>query len=105
VIYSATLGELCGSPFAEFWIKRYTKTNGRRPQPEYRLWSSYGPFGLVLVGLIVFGLTLQENGPKHYTVAPVVGIAVANFGNQIVTSILFSCTCTHPHNPRYIPPV
>lgn len=92
LISSAALGELCSSPFANFWIERYTKAHGRRPSPEYRLFSTYVPFVLVIIGLIVFGVTLQKNGPKHYNVAPVVGIAIANFGNQIITSILFSCT-------------
>jgi hypothetical protein len=84
VISSAALGEFCGSPFANFWIKRYTKTNGRRPHPEYRLFSVYCPFTLVIVGLVVFGVTLQENGPKHYNVAPVVGVAIANFGTKLL---------------------
>lgn len=73
-------------------MKRRTRAlGGQRPAPEFRLWSSYLGFACVVVGLVVFCVQLDRAVPLHWNVTPLVGIAIAAFGNQIVTTVLITC--------------
>ena len=98
MIIGSVIGEQIGGPMSDFFMTRKTKTlGGTRPIPEYRLWSSYFGFLTVLVGLIVFGVTLQNAAPLHWVVSPIVGIAIAAFGNQVITTVLitYAVDCHH----------
>ena len=74
-------------------MNRRTKQLGKRPPPEFRLWSVYLGFLTVLVGEIVFLVQLGKIGMR-YNVSPVIGVAIAAFGNQVVTTVLVTCTKT-----------
>ena len=69
--------------------RRQTKTNSRT-EPEYRLWLSYSGFILAIVGLVVFLVQTAHAPEHHWNITPVVGIAIASAGNQIVTTILIT---------------
>ncbi|KAF2141050.1 uncharacterized protein K452DRAFT_351714 [Aplosporella prunicola CBS 121167] len=98
MIIGSVIGEQMGGPLSDFWINRKTKSSARvRPPPEYRLWLSYGGFLLVLVGLIVFGVRIQQAPQNHWNVTPIVGIGIGSCGAQIVTTVLvtYAVDC-HP---------
>jgi hypothetical protein len=58
-------------------------------EPERRLWVSHPGFATVIVGLIVF--CGQVDRITSYNVTPIVGIAIAAFGDQIITTALVTC--------------
>lgn len=73
-------------------MKRRTKAlGGQRPRPEFRLWSSYLGFACVIVGFVVFCVQLDRAVPMRWNVTPLVGIAIAAFGNQVITTVLITC--------------
>jgi len=51
----------------------------------------------VIVGLVVF--CVQVDKLQTYNVTPIVGIAIAAFGNQIITTVLvtYAVDCHHEH--------
>ena len=69
----------------------------RRAAPEYRIWIAYPGFLTVIVGLVVFCVQIERI--KAYNVTPIVGIAIAAFGNQIITTVLvtYAVDCHHEH--------
>lgn len=104
LIIGTFIGEQLGGGLSDVWINRkMKKSNGVRPQPEYRLWLSYFGFMLVIVGLIVFGVQLNNAQQGHWNVTPIVGIAIAGAGNQIVTTVLvtYAVDC-HPEHSSSI---
>jgi len=64
---------------------------GREPKPAYRLWGTYLGFVTVIAGLLIFTISLQMATVGHWTVTPLIGVAIAGFGNQIITTILVTC--------------
>lgn len=60
----AVLGELAGGPLSDQVMKRLTRRNGGKRVPEMRLHALYPGLVCIVVGLIVFGVTLQAH--KHY---------------------------------------
>ena len=65
--------------------------------PEFRLWLSHIGYVLAIVGIVVFLVQLDKAPLGHWSVTPVVGVAIAAGGNQIVTTVLitYSVDC-HP---------
>ncbi|OCK78496.1 MFS general substrate transporter [Lepidopterella palustris CBS 459.81] len=103
LIIGSIIGEQLGGPLSDFWINRKTKKvggAGMRPKAEYRLWLSYLGFLLTIVGLIVFGIRTQQATPKDWNMTPIVGIALAACGNQIITTVLvtFAVDCHQEHS-------
>ncbi|KAF7197026.1 Efflux pump vrtL [Pseudocercospora fuligena] len=101
VIIGSIIGEQIGGKLSDVWMGRKAKSLGyRSPQPEYRLWLSYGGFLLAMVGLIVFGVRLEQAPEGHWNVTPIVGIAIAAVGNQIVTTVLvtYAIDCHVEHS-------
>ena len=43
---------------------------------------------LAIVGLLVFGIRYEQAAEMHWNITPIVGIAIAAAGNQIVTTVL-----------------
>lgn len=70
--------------------RRSRRKNGVRPQPEFRLWLSYAGFVLTIVGVVVFLVRTQQAVQGKWNVSPVVGIAIAGAGNQVVTTVLIT---------------
>lgn len=89
---SSVLGELLGGPISDLTMNRRARALGHRPAPEYRLWSSYLGFLTAIIGQIVFLIQLNNIG-KHYNVTPTLGVGIAAFGNQVVTTVLVTCKC------------
>ncbi|CAK7904831.1 hypothetical protein CAAN3_07S05358 [[Candida] anglica] len=101
LILGALFGEQLGGWMSDLWMSRkinrdtnmITKCSGE--PPEYRLWLSYIGFAGCVVGTVVYGVFLERN--SEWTIVPVVGLAIASFGLQIITTVLITyCIDTIP---------
>jgi nitrate/nitrite transporter NarK len=90
IIIGSVIGEQLGGSLSDYWMNRRARATGARPVPEYRLWLSYGGFILTIVGVVVFLVQTQHAAEMHWNITPVVGIAIAGAGNQIVTTVLIT---------------
>jgi len=86
IIIGTVLGEQLGGRFSDWFMGHRHKQIGRKPAPEHRLWLSYIGYTLVVVGFIIFCVQLENI--TTYNVTPVVGVAIAAAGNQIITTTL-----------------
>lgn len=90
LIIGSILGEQIGGSFSDYWMRRQSRKIGTYPVPEYRLWISYFGFALAIVGLVVFLVKTEQAPEGHWNISPVIGIAIAGAGNQIVTTVLIT---------------
>ncbi|KAF8591658.1 MFS multidrug transporter [Ramaria rubella] len=93
----AILGELLAGPGSDAFVNRRAKRTGLRV-PEYRLLLAYPGFMLSIVGLIVWGVQLQNATPEVWNITPDVGSAIAIFGQQVVATV-----CTTYAVESYLP--
>jgi MFS family permease len=96
-LIGSLIGEFIGGRMSDLWMTRKTKASktDTRPPPEYRLWLSYPAYVFSIVGLVVF--LVQIDRLESYNVTPMVGVAIAAAGNQIVTTVLITYAVdTHP---------
>jgi hypothetical protein len=84
------LGEQLGGSLSDSWMNLRTRRSGHRPAPEYRLWLSYVGFVLTIVGVTVFLVQAQNSPAGRWNITPIVGVAIAAFGNQVVTTVLIT---------------
>jgi hypothetical protein len=103
MIVGSVIGEQFGGSFSDYWMIRSTRKTEKTTQPEYRLWLSYVGFILTIVGLVVFLVQTQLAPEGHWNITPVIGIAIASAGNQIVATILvtYAVDC-HPEESASI---
>ncbi|PGH20374.1 hypothetical protein AJ80_03642 [Polytolypa hystricis UAMH7299] len=92
VIIGTVIGEQLGGALSDYWMNRRTRQLGARPEHEYRLWLSYSGFLLTIVGVIVFLVQTERATQGSWNVTPIVGVAFAACGNQIVTTVLVTYT-------------
>ncbi|KAH8695582.1 putative MFS transporter [Talaromyces proteolyticus] len=90
LIIGSVLGEQLGGPLSDAWMNRKNRSMGQRPGPEYRLWLSYIGFLLTIAGAVVFLVQTQQSPAGHWNITPIVGVAIAAFGNQVVTTVLIT---------------
>ncbi|PLB48985.1 synaptic vesicle transporter [Aspergillus steynii IBT 23096] len=88
VIIGTVLGEQIGGSMSDYWMNRRARCIQEKPDPEFRLWLSYPGIILTIVGVIIFLVCTQEAEEGHWVVPPIVGTAVAAFGNQLVTTVM-----------------
>ncbi|OKL58282.1 hypothetical protein UA08_06752 [Talaromyces atroroseus] len=88
LVIGSILGEQVGGHLSDMWMIMRTKQLGARPAPEFRLWLSYIGYVLTIVGMVIFLVCTQTAPEGHWTVSPVVGLGIAAFGNQVVTTVL-----------------
>ncbi|RHZ61509.1 putative MFS transporter [Aspergillus thermomutatus] len=86
VIIGSILGEQVGGSLSDFWMNRRARRIQGRPDPEYRLWLTYPGVILTIVGVVVFLVCTQQAPEGHWVVSPIIGTAIAAFGNQLVTT-------------------
>jgi MFS family permease len=102
MIIGSVIGEQLAGPLSDFWMRRAKAERMKRGKsslvkPEHRLWLSYFGYLLAMVGLIVFGVRTAQAKENHWNVTPIVGIALAAVGNQVVTTICMTYMVdTHP---------
>jgi hypothetical protein len=90
VIIGSVIGEQLGGILSDTWMNRRAKKTGRSPLPEFRLWLSYSGFLLAITGMVVFLVRTAQAPDLHWNITPVIGIAIAGAGNQIVTTVLIT---------------
>lgn len=99
MIIGSVLGEQLGGRGSDLFMRRGSSKLGRSRTvaPEHRIWVSYPGYATVICGLVVF--CVQTDKLKAYNVTPIVGIAIAAFGNQIITTVLvtYAVDCHHEH--------
>ena len=52
---------------------------------------------MVIIGLLIFTIQLHNAKDGHWNITPLVGIALAGFGNQVITTILITCEFWHKY--------
>jgi hypothetical protein len=97
MIIGSVLGEQLGGRGSDQFMRRASAKLGRNRHvaPEHRIWVSYPGFLTVIVGLVVF--CVQVDKLRSYNVTPIVGIAIAAFGNQIITTVLVTYAVDSHH--------
>lgn len=90
LIVGSILGEQIGGIFSDYWMRRRSRKLGANAAPEHRLWISYLGFILAIVGLVIFLVKVEQAPEGHWNISPVIGIAIAGAGNQIITTVLIT---------------
>lgn len=90
LIVGTIFGEQLAGPLSDLWIKRQTARLGHPPAPEYRLWISHAGFATAILGLFVFCVSIDNAAPNERTITPLIGSAIAAFGNQVITTVLMT---------------
>ncbi|KAJ5233098.1 hypothetical protein N7468_006054 [Penicillium chermesinum] len=88
LIIGSLLGEQLGGFMSDMWMNRRARQIGRKPAPEFRLWLSYIGFLLTIAGMVVFLVCTEHAAVGKWTVKPIIGTAIAAFGNQVVTTVM-----------------
>lgn len=91
------IGEIVSGPLSDWWQNRAVK-NGVPPLPERRLWLFYPALGFCFAGITVFLVTLDQATEGKWNVRPDIGLALAGLGNQMSTTILFTCMSSTQNN-------
>lgn len=90
-IIGSVIGEVIGGNTSDYWMSRRTKKlEGVRPEPEFRLWLSYGGYLLSICGIVVFLVQIENAASLHWNVSPIIGAGIAGVGNQIITTVLIT---------------
>ncbi|ANB14629.1 Hol1p [Sugiyamaella lignohabitans] len=89
VLVGSIIGEVMSGPLSDWWMTRCVRKRGVKVI-EDRLTLSYIGFILAMVGIIVWGVRLEQATPMKWNITPLVGAAIAACGNQIVTTILIT---------------
>lgn len=99
LIIGSVLGEQLAGLGSDWWMaRRAAKVGGaKQVAPEYRIWMSYPGFATAICGLVVYCVQLEKI--HTYNVTPIVGIAIAGFGNQLITTVLVTYAVdSHPEH-------
>jgi hypothetical protein len=100
-IIGSVLGEILGGRGSDLWMQHKGAQLGNRGSrhsaPEQRIWLSYIGFAMTICGLVLF--VVQMDRIHSYNITPIVGLAIAAFGNQVITTVLVTYTvdCHHEH--------
>ncbi|KAJ7439457.1 MFS multidrug transporter [Mycena latifolia] len=87
LLIGGVLGEQLAGYGSDRLVNWRTKRAGGRRIPEFRLALAPPRFLLAIIGLIVWGVQLQNATPGKWNVTPDVGSAIAIFGQQLVTTV------------------
>ncbi|POY74611.1 hypothetical protein BMF94_2372 [Rhodotorula taiwanensis] len=79
-LQGAVLGEIFAGTGSDWWMVWRTRRASGNREPEYRL-----PFGIP--GVL---LALQNTPAGAWNVTPIVGVAIALFGTQLVTTVVYA---------------
>jgi hypothetical protein len=90
MVIGSVFGEQLGGSLSDSWMNSRARRRGHSPAPEYRLWLSYIGFVLTIIGVTVFLVQAQNSPAGRWNITPNVGMAIAAFGNQVVTTVLIT---------------
>lgn len=94
-IIGNVIGEQIAGRGSDWWMAWKAKKMGeqRRPQPEFRLWLSYFGYTLTMVGLLVFGIRIQQAPQGEWNVTPLVSIIKPMMTDKCSLFSGRSCNC------------
>lgn len=87
IIIGSVIGEQLSGPMSD-WFLKYRHRQKGHTIPADRLWLSYIGFGTIFAGLLVWGFQLEK--AVTWNITPCIGMAIAAFGNQVLTTILIA---------------
>ena len=96
LLIGSALGELLSGPFSDWVMNRHARRHGGDRKPEARLPAALGSLLLCPAGIIIYGVCLQR---KTHWMGPVIGMAVASFGVQLVTTVSYTY-CSDCYKPQ-----
>ncbi|KFY93913.1 hypothetical protein V498_04175 [Pseudogymnoascus sp. VKM F-4517 (FW-2822)] len=103
LIIGSIIGEQLGGILSDTWMNHREKKIGRAPAPEFRLWLSYPGFLLGIIGMVVFLVRTAQAPELQWNITPIIGIAFAGGGNQIITTVLITYAIdSHPQESASI---
>lgn len=89
---SCILGEIVGGPLSDQWQNwRSKRASSGCALPEDRLWLSHIGAVISIIGLTVFLVTISNATGMHFIISPTIGVGIAGFGVQIITTIVITC--------------
>ncbi|KAJ7661697.1 major facilitator superfamily domain-containing protein [Mycena rosella] len=87
LLVGAVLGEQIAGYGSDVLVNWRTKRAGGRRVPEFRLILATPGFLLAIIGVIIWGIQLQNGVEGKWNVTPDIGSAIAIFGQQLVTTV------------------
>jgi MFS family permease len=87
MIIGSVIGEQLSGRMSDWFLKTLRRRKGHTI-PADRLWLSYIGYGTVFAGMLTWGFQLEK--AVTWNVTPSIGMAIASFGNQILTTTLIS---------------
>lgn len=97
LLIGSCIGEIFAGPFSDWVMLRYAKRHDGRRKPEARLPASLAGALFCPVGIIIYGVTLHNHA--HW-IAPVIGLAIASFGLQLVTTVNYTYCSGDCYKPQ-----
>lgn len=88
LILGCILGEQIGGWVSDYWMKWFRPK--RAFTIEDRLWLSYPGFIIAIIGLSIYGVLLENSRDFTWRFSPLIGLFLASFGLQIVTTVLIT---------------
>ncbi|KAG7665107.1 uncharacterized protein J8A68_001416 [[Candida] subhashii] len=88
IIIGSIIGEVLGGPLSDWWMKRCIAKRGGKRVIADRLCVCYNGYVWVIVGLIVWGVTLYTAEVGNWTIKPLIGCAITAAGNNIVATVI-----------------
>ncbi|KAK4704618.1 hypothetical protein P7C70_g1592, partial [Phenoliferia sp. Uapishka_3] len=105
---AAILGAVLGEPIAGYGSDKYMQWRTRRAkgrrEAEMRLPIALPGFILSAVGIIIFGVQLQNTQAGVWSVTPLIGVGIALFGVQLITTVVYTYV-VESQPPRLAPRV
>ncbi|GAA5942158.1 uncharacterized protein JCM15063_002022 [Sporobolomyces koalae] len=86
----AILGEIIAGKGSDWFMQYRTRRAHGNRVAEFRLPFALPGYLLAGIGIIVFGVCLQDSQPGHWNIRPLIGVAIALFGNQLLTTVTYS---------------
>jgi len=97
MIIGSIIGEQLAGYGSDAWM-RYGRKSGKT-DPEFRIWLSYIGFITSIIGIVVFCVQTDAAAQGRWNVTPIVGIAIAGFGVQIVGTVV-TTYCVDIHHSQ-----
>jgi hypothetical protein len=94
LIIGSVIGEQVSGPLSDWAQRRSDRAlksiHRGHVRATHRLWFSYVGFATVIGGLLIWGIRIEQAAVGAWNVTPLVGAAIAAFGNQVITTTLIA---------------
>jgi hypothetical protein len=97
LLIGSCIGEIFSGRFSDWVMLRYAKRHDGERKPEARLPASLAGAFFCPMGIIIYGVTLQNHA--HW-IGPVIGLVIASFGLQLVTTVNYTYCSGDCYKPQ-----